>query len=428
MASLFETDAATEALIAQMMAEDFGEVYTDHLRPIGSHAGDYEEPLSSYERQCLENPDMQDQEGGWNPPTPRLDPIQDTATLPEGESWDSNINDDPMIESTPAFAASQHGESDEDTSEGGVSLEEPLHHIQDTISYHADTLTQSPSRHASLPALALTSKIENGRRVISDPSRLETIADTMPQDPPSLVPIKATQLHPPEPDTLLPKPSVFNDTEDSDLPYLSRLLAPPVRTNERLLDLINDTSNLNLNKSRLLNESDELDLDLENFGNFDFEIDTSSSKNKGKASTTDTPTDPDGSVRTLMGRYKALVSNPDFSRFKNKRKTHSASNSFDQLLATDTIDEESGMLILRVPWPESSRRDREFREAMDAQVHEIWVGEEETVESILRDIEERREIGEREWGSWGDESGGGDGSEWGKGKEKEKGKGKAVEC
>jgi len=89
----------------------------------------------------------------------------------------------------------------------------------------------------------------------------------------------------------------------------------------------------------------------------------------------------------------------------------------------ESFDEESGLLLLRVPWPASGARDREMREAMEAQVHEVWVGEEETVGSILMDIRGRDEVRGRAWGNWGVDDGHGDGAE-----RQGKGKGKAVEC
>ncbi len=463
MASSNGADAATEALIAQLLAEDFGEAYADHMRPIGSHAGDYEDPLTSYERQCLENPDMEDGEGGWNPPTPV---IEEAPPLPEGETWDSSFNNDPRIESTPAFASSENGESDEIDSEGiteakedlhrledaidnGSVPAEPLHHLQDPVDYHTDQPTQSPTRHASVPAHELVSPTGDSRRVISDPSRLETTADSPQQDSPSPVQPEPTQPHSPEPIPLSPKA-----TTTSTLPFRSNLLTPTIATNERLLALINKTSDLNIHTTNLLNKvADNLNLSLEDVAHFDTTIDTSSAKNKGKAPT---PSDPDTRIRDLLTKYKALFpngidpSNTNKTSDKGKAPEDSNTDIYLNHLITyisrkkhntkpppapvmgewgdESLDEESGLLLLRVPWPASGARDREAREAMEAQVHEVWVGEEETVGSILMDIRRRDEVRGRAWGSWGadddvDDDDVGDGVEI-----QGKGKGKAVEC
>lgn len=467
MTSSYEADAATEALIAQLMAEDFGEAYADQMRPIGSHAGDYEEPLTSYERQCLDNPDMEDGEGGWNPPTPTIEAVE-ASTLPEGESWDSSINNDPRIESTPAFTSPENGVSNKGDCEGDVVLEEslhhiqdaignrsvsdePLHHIRDPVNYHADKTTQSPIRQVSVPVHESVSPIRDGRRIISDPSRLENTADSPRQNPPSPILSGPTQPHAPDPIPILPNHSVPKDPTATHLPPLSDPYAPTMATNERLLTLINDTSKLNLERNSFLNAPDQFDLDLQDLVNFDTNIDTSTAKNKGKVPAPDTSPNPDERIRGYLDRYKALYANRDndvdYSSAKNKGKAHEDSDIYGNRLAKyvgrtrnprsgsadrsgvgiygdERIDEESGLLFLRVPWPDSGRRGRELREAMDAQVHEVWVGEEETVESILLDIRGREEVRGRAWGSWGvdgDDYDDGDGIH-------EKGKGKAVEC
>lgn len=101
-----DDEAATRALIAQLAAEDMAELNARHSsNGIGSHAGDYEEPLTSYQRQVLENPNAVDGEGGWDPPTPPANGWdEDHAGLPD-QAWDSNFNADPRIESTPALTA-----------------------------------------------------------------------------------------------------------------------------------------------------------------------------------------------------------------------------------------------------------------------------------------------------------------------------------
>lgn len=469
MASSYGADAATEALIAQLMAEDFGEAYADHMRPIGSHAGDYEEPLTSYERQCLDNPDMEDGEGGWNPPTPKIEPVE-AWTLPEGESWDSSINNDPRIETTPAFSLPHDNHLDKDESEEGVDLEESLrhrqdaidnrsvpeealNHTQDPVEYHTDKHTQSLTRHASVPVPEPVSQIEDGKQVESDPSRLESTTDSPRRDPPSPIHSEPPQPHLPGPNPLFPNHSAPKDPTASHPPHP---FAPTIATNERLLTLINETSNTNRERTTFLNAPDEFASNLQEFEKFDSNIDTTSAKNKGKAPAPDTSPNPDTRLRGHLDRYKAFSANRDddsvdYSSAKNKGKaseecdidqnqltqyvgrkptpsSESAARLDDGIHGDETIDKETGLLFLHVPWPDSGRRGRELREAMDAQVHEVWVREEETVESILLDIRGREEVRGRAWGSWGvgdDADVDADGVEiQGKGK----GKGKAVEC
>ncbi len=45
---------------------------------------------------------MEDGEGGWNPPTPRVTPAESLA-LPEGRTWDSTSNTDPSIDWNIAY-------------------------------------------------------------------------------------------------------------------------------------------------------------------------------------------------------------------------------------------------------------------------------------------------------------------------------------
>ena len=192
-----DTDAATEALIAQMIAGDLGEAYTDQLRPIGSHYGDYEDPLSSYERHRLENPDIEDEAEDWDLPPPRAEPAEGEGSsipLPEGALWDSSVNEDPRIDSTPATRASDQitpmenwdDESTDhmDTTDDGSQTEfdpdvpSPTHQLHDPIHYHdPDTPTIQSPRHVSQPIheprlgyIAAPPSSRHG----SSPSQLET--------------------------------------------------------------------------------------------------------------------------------------------------------------------------------------------------------------------------------------------------------------
>ena len=63
MPNTAEEDALTQALIAQLMADDMGETLEQHNRPIGSSVEDYEDPLSSYESGQLEGSEGEDGTG-----------------------------------------------------------------------------------------------------------------------------------------------------------------------------------------------------------------------------------------------------------------------------------------------------------------------------------------------------------------------------
>ncbi|KAL6717545.1 hypothetical protein ACLMJK_005460 [Lecanora helva] len=95
-----DMDAETEALVAQMIAEDLGDAYAAQSRQVGWCIDDYEDPLSSYERGCLENPDLVEEEV-WIPPTPPQEPTKSSLNLPEGATWDSSINEHPGLEPLP---------------------------------------------------------------------------------------------------------------------------------------------------------------------------------------------------------------------------------------------------------------------------------------------------------------------------------------
>ena len=73
------------------------------------------------------------------------------------------------------------------------------------------------------------------------------------------------------------------------------------------------------------------------------------------------------------------------------------------------MDKASGLPLLRIPWPGSSPGERAFAETMEGVVHEIRIGEEESVDSILMDMWKKEELEVMEC------------------RRDEKGKGKAVE-
>ena len=128
-------DAATEALIARLIAEDFGE-NVDSLR-IGGSNEDYEDPLSSYERGVIEGTisDIP----AWGDPlsdTSALDPCAGTG-IPEytGEGWDDTM----AWEETP-------NTNDYDIRIGRQGLcEDDANHPPDTNCHVMDQRTTMPA-------------------------------------------------------------------------------------------------------------------------------------------------------------------------------------------------------------------------------------------------------------------------------------------
>ncbi len=368
-------DAATEALIAQLVAQDLGDVYNDAHRPIGSWYGDYEDPLTSYERQVLEHPDMEDGEGGWNPLTPRLDPVEGPSILAEGVPWDSSVNEDPAIEPTllrtvveenPLVVGPEHGS---DENHAGVSAEEPLHHLNDPIHYHSpDKPTLTNPRHVSQPANELRSPTIDARRNITDPPHLETTIHHNFNYPSEIEPSRSASPLAPEPIS----PVVPARSESP--PFPSDLFRSSIATNELLLDwhMAEPAS-----------------------------PDASPFKNKGKAPA-DQFTNEERSQR--RAKAQATLSNSwesDDQGTASKRKGKGKARADDDVdIDKDSdlgTDEETGLPFLRIPWPGMTPGEKAFRDAMERIVVEVRVGEEETVDSILMGIMERDAGKETVW-------------------------------
>ena len=349
MAAL-QADAATEALIAQLMAEDFGEAYADQVRPLGSWYGDYEDPLTSYQRQCLENPNMPDGDGSWDPVSPVLSPAPsaDPAPLPEWQMWDSGVNDDFWCESTsPADPVDQstksNGENEsgsekgEDRDMGGVTIE-PLAH-----NYESTHTPIEPDTHQNVVFLEEFGSTHTSPILDTpDPFDDETTIDENDNHSPAekekreTTPSIITTNTPPLPDLKLP----FHTRSTTPKPIPRDPSIPQnLSTNELLLD-----------------------------SNYD--IDLSTAKNKGKA--------------------KAPITSTH-SPHKHKRRNAKSSRGIDSESSEDSddtqsIDSASGPRLLRVPWMgrRMGRGEKAFAEAMEKVVVEVRVGKEETLEGILR--------------------------------------------
>ena len=342
MASSSDVDAATEALIAQLMAEDLGESYYRHSGPIGASYHDYEEPLSSYERQCLDaenTPDEAGEEGsGWGPEDP--DEVNRVATLDESPSpngladhgtWDSSYIDEQGVQQTAA--SSLQSETSRNTSENNENEDHcgadssdreslvcsrPISHSPSNISHDLPSKTNDIFQHPT---------DSTGTRPCLWFGPVQVPQDHLASTSPSPV----SDSHPPavdaceEPSTTQP-PTTAQEVEDR----------------------------------------------------WDDGFDYSSTKGKGKAVRAYDEfklglRDSHGDGWT---RIDAGIENGDCDT-EDKDENEAE------------IDDED-LPFIRIPWP-SVENDELLSRREDAEVAEIRVGDDETLESILRDINLREE-------------------------------------
>ncbi len=356
-------DADTEALIAQLMAEDFGESYQAHCAPIGASYHDYEEPLSSYERQCLDaenDPDDIGEGSGWGPDS--IDGVNEAAAPDEGldstgppgeDNWDSRfVDEDGQVQDHTAPEQSPQAVNEDNTHSDSVSCSNPT----------SEDLTVSPAPATSPPTDNVTTNPVAETPIIS----ASTTQPTQPTTEICTEPIRIPCNH--------PSPS---DQHEPSIPS-SHLKQP----NEPLPP----------SRGR----------DVES--QWDDGLDYSSSKGKGKA------------VRAYDEFKRGLRDaeresrDPKFAQ-RNRERRNAEYEGEDEEQEEDDDDEdddydeeeEEGEIrdedlpFVRIPWP-CAEKDELLARREDAAVVEIRVGDEETLESILRDIErrddERRRKGE----------------------------------
>ena len=354
MAFSTDVDAATEALIAQLMAEDLGESYDSHSAPIGSSNHDYEEPLSSYERQCLDaenDPDEEGEEGcGWGPDL--SDDVNGAATLGEGLCATGSAGEDTW-DSSDGNWESRFIDNDGSVHEHTTSERSPQAAGADKDCNHSDSnpcltsenagLTGSPARVASIPAHNAPTNPAGETRNISAPSTFPT--ETRPCQCPGPVQV---------PDDHVDDPPRFTSPPSSSLPPAADVWgvspAPqPASTTGEL-------------------ESQ-----------WDDGLDYSCSKGKGKA------------VRAY-DEFKQGLRNNDLGDRWTKLDIDSE-EGHDIEEEGEVCDED--LPFIRIPWP-STEPEELLSRREDAEVVEIHVGDDETLESILRDIslrDERRQKG-----------------------------------
>ena len=333
-------DAETEALIAQLMAEDLGESYQSHSAPIGASYHDYEEPLSSYERQCLDaenNPDQEGEEGsGWGPEDSDgvngtyapVEGFKSTEPTAEG-TWISRfVNEDGQVqEHITTEQSPPDGDDDE----------------SDSSSDSNGDSTDHSTRVVSLPAYSVPPNPAGEIRNMSAPTTLHT--QPTPDVWPEPIPVPHDHLEP---------------AEHPSLPESSIPPNPPP-PNEALPA-----------SSRSAIE-----------GLWDDGLDYSSHKGKGRA------------VRAYDEFKRGL-------RNSERKGRDLDVSDLDRDKEKDTDDDggdeeirDECLRFVRIPWP-SPETDEFLCQREDANVVEIRVGDDETLESILRDIslrEERRKKG-----------------------------------
>lgn len=348
MTSSSGVDAATEALIAQLMAEDLGESYYRHSTPIGASYHDYEEPLSSYERQCLDaenNPDEEGEEGsGWGPED--SDEVSGAVAPDEGlyptgptnegtwdsanENWDSRyVDEDGQVQEHTASGQSPQaaGANEDDNHSDSNSCSSPTN----------EELTGAPSRVVSPPAYDVPNNPADETHNISAPMTLPTLST------------------PGVPDGHL-DPSDHSSHREPFIPSFH--LAP----------------------NEWLPASSGLEVE----GQWDDGLDCSSSKGKGKAVRA-----YDEFKRGLRDGEKESW-DPNIADLEHRRAEDADSDSEEE---GEVRDED--IPFISIPWP-CAENDELLSRREDAEVVEIRVGDDETLESILRDIslrDERRQKG-----------------------------------
>lgn len=333
------------------MAEDLGESYDRHSAPIGASYHDYEEPLSSYERQCLdagEDPD-EGREEGWGPDladeanaAPALDEGMGSTELAGEGTWDSGdgdwdsrfVDDDGVQRSATSSKADECSEkekedevSSKEEERSGSEVGITLPPLENNILPHTAVETRN-----TIPASSTTST------EILSPDQISDNHIEAPQ--PSTSPTKT------------PLPPTANDRKEPPAP-----------------------------QSTPINWADGLDY--------------SHSKNKAKA--VRAYDEFKQGIRPRHGNRWINRFKRDFTDSKDNEderqdgEEHDYSGEEDDDADEDDegMDDED-MPFIRIPWPETEHDEVTARRE-DAAVVEIRVGDEETLESILRDIEGRAE-------------------------------------
>ena len=333
-----DMDPATAALIAQLMAEDLDKAYESQYRPIGASWHDYEEPLTSYERQCLDaenDPDWQgDERSGWDPGD--SDEINRAVAPDESLSSTEPASDGSWNSSFMNGAAQvQRSTGSEHTSQVAVTEDEGNRSDPEPCSMPpSEGPTDSPAHIEPVPTCNVPTMQAREVCNVSDPVAI----------PSKTAPVARSE-----------SVQVLQDHVDpSDDPTRCEPVVSP---------------NLTLNEQPTVSTSWDVE-DKWHDG-----LDYSSHKGKGKA------------VRAF-DEFKLGLRNGEIQgRAPCYRKIEGSGDEDDSEDESEDKSEvdDNGLLFFRVPWP-TTEQDEVLSRREDASVVEIRVEDDETLESILRDI------------------------------------------
>lgn len=185
--STAEDDAASEAHIERLIAEEFN-VNFDACR-IGGSVEDYEEPLSSYERELLEGPENVnngDDSTSWGDPTV-INPGEGDSSMepvprePIDDGWDAGVASH-FDDEIPDTTNSEHGEQEkqDDIYYKGRSTS---HHLSDEIYTRSDAEMNGLTQTGSVPGHVPCQPVEEPRTKISDLEANVTSIASLPTQP-----------------------------------------------------------------------------------------------------------------------------------------------------------------------------------------------------------------------------------------------------
>ena len=350
MASSSDIDAATEALIAQILAEDLGESYDSYSLPIGASYHDYEEPLSSYERQCLDaanDLDGDSDEGcGWDPEISNginsavaPDESQSSTESSYQGTWNSRfIDEDGQVQEL----AEPERESRVAVTDDDDSRSDP----RPCSSPTSEGLTGSPSRIVSLPACNAHAPTNPAGETRNIPAPMALPTQLAPDASPGPIQVPHDHID----------PSDDSAHREAFIPPHSPAPTerPPASSRWSFEDQWDDGLDYSCykGKGRAVRAYDEFRLGLR-----------------------------DGERRCRE---------PNGPDLEDDNEQDSDSDSEEE-----SENEDEDLQFIRIPWP-ATEPDELLSRREDAEVVEIRVGEDETLESILRDIslrDERRRKG-----------------------------------
>ena len=389
-----DTDAETEKLIAQLIASDLEESYQSSSAPIGASWEDYEEPLSSYERQCLDAENCSDGESeggggwGWGEDSGGVNgaaPDQGlSSTEPNAEgTWNSSfINDEGLVQdhsgpaqTPPAWNSSFVNEEGLVQDYPGLEQTLPAAGADDDDSdsdSSSDTTNEAdlPVRIVSLPPYSVLPNSAGETRNLSAPMTLPSQRDpdvrsgeapepcesSAPCEPP--IPCES---HEPDGSPESSDHASQGEPLTSSIPSLSTDSVPASHT-EEVEDQWNDG------------------------------WDYSSHKGKGNAAVRAYDEYKQGMRGGGWESWDPKVAaDPEFvTKLDEADWNHDGEDEEGEI-----DDDDEDPTLIHIPWPHVEP-DESLARREDAEVAEIRVGDDETLESILKDIslrEERREKG-----------------------------------